>query len=140
MNNLCFLSVSWTHFRKQPLRMFFKMGALKDFAIFRIKKETQTCFSVNLLFFNNRFFIEHLRWLLLYFLKVIKQLFCKDVLKKCSCYDVLIIFSLIYKKSNLFVYKFFVNCWVFYWKLVCFITQAILLEALFFNKHLCYKL
>ena len=45
------------------------------------------------------FFIEHLRWLLLHFSKSIKQPFGKDVgfnrfLKKCSVYDVLIIFLL----------------------------------------------
>ena len=60
----------------------------------------------------------------MHFLKVIQQSFRKDVnlnrfLKGCPVYNVLIMFSsrhvfetdlLIYKKSNLFVYKFVVNC------------------------------
>ena len=41
-------------FRSSRSQMFFKIGALKDFAI---------------LWINNSFFIEYLRWLLLYFFK-----------------------------------------------------------------------
>ena len=61
--------------------MFFKIGALKDFPIFKLKKETLTevlfCEFAN--FLITAFFTEHLRWLLLHFLKVITQLFCKGV-------------------------------------------------------------
>ena len=67
--------------------MFFKIGALKDFVIFWIKKRLQQrcfckyCFFF-FFFFDNSAFIKHIWWLLLHFLKEMKQLFCKGIPEK----------------------------------------------------------
>ena len=114
-------SVSSAHLRSSRSQMFFKIGALIKFAIFWIKKK---CFSVKTTkVFNNSFFIGHLRWLLLHFLKEIKQPFCKGVwddvmtsLLWCPnnfSSQHVIDTCLMYKKLNSFVYKFDVNCQVF---------------------------
>ena len=76
-------------FRNSRSQMFFKIGALKNFAIFRkLQHRYFSCEYCEI--FKNSFSIEHLRWLLLYFLKVIK-------------YDVLILFSSIKSRTCLFI-------------------------------------
>ena len=63
-------------FRSSRSQMFFKIGASKDFAIFWIKRDSNIGVFLWIwicIFSNNCFFIEHIQWLLLYFLKVIKQ-------------------------------------------------------------------
>ena len=62
-------------FRRNHSQVFFKIGALKIFAIFWIKKRLQT--------FKNCFFTK-----LLHFLKIITA-----ILQRCEPYDFLIIFS-----------------------------------------------
>ena len=103
--------------RSRCSQMFFKIGALKNFAIFRIKKRLQhRCFLVNIAtFLRTVFFKNSSGGCFCIFLKVIKQPFRKG-------YYAVIIFSsqhilethcLMYEKSNSFVYKFVVNCQVF---------------------------
>ena len=76
-------------FRNSRSQMFFKIGALKNFAIFRkLQHRYFSCEYCKI--FKNSFSLEHLPWLLLYFLKVIK-------------YDVLILFSSIKSRTCLFI-------------------------------------
>ena len=66
-------------FRSSRSQMFFKIGALKDFAIFWIKKRLQQrCFSASLLIFQQIFYRPP-PVAASVFLKVIKQIFCKGV-------------------------------------------------------------
>ena len=82
MNNFYFLfPVSWTHFQKQPFPDALQSSCSEKFRNISNEKGTPTevFFCQYCYFFHNSFFIEHLRWLLLHLLKVIKQLFCKGV-------------------------------------------------------------
>ena len=79
-------------------QLFFKIGALKNLAIFWIKKRLQhMCFSVRIVnivkFLKEQlFYLQNISGGSFYiFLKVIKQLLCYLVMT--SYYDVLIIFS-----------------------------------------------
>ena len=58
-------------FRNSHSQVFFKIGALRNFAIFGIKKKTPTqVFSCELCeIFKNIFFIKYIQWLLLHFFK-----------------------------------------------------------------------
>ena len=65
--------------RSSPLQMLFKIGALKNFAIFRIKKSLQYwCFPLNIAKFLRTAFSENFSGgCFCIILKVIKQLFSK---------------------------------------------------------------
>ena len=85
-------------FRSSRSQMLSKIGALKIFAIFWIKKSLQhRCFPVNVAKFLRAAFLQNFSsGCFCIFLKVINQLFRKGVnvnrfLKKCHCYYVLII-------------------------------------------------
>ena len=87
-------------FRSSRSQMFFKIGALKNFAIFRIKKSLQQWrFLVSIAKFLRTAFLQNFSvGCLCIFQTVSNQLVCKGVnvnrfLKKCPCYDALIIFS-----------------------------------------------
>ena len=76
--------------------MFFKIGALKSFAIFWIKKSLQhRCFPVNITKFLRTALLQNFSsGCFCIILKVIKQgISQKQFLKKCPCYDVLMFFS-----------------------------------------------
>ena len=108
------------------------------------------CFPVNFAkFLRTHFFTEHLRWLLLHFLRLLLFSFKKWLNSYCHFATLLwrtkkFFFSthyLMYKKSNSFVYKFVVNCQVFWitpsgctlksWNLAWLIARTILFETLF---------
>ena len=70
-------------FKRSCSQMLFKIGALKILQYSELKRDSNTgvfpsVFRILRSFKKNSFFIAHLRWLLLYFLKEIKQ----------ACYDV----------------------------------------------------
>ena len=112
------------------------------------KRHQHRCFSVKFAkFLRPPFFIEHLRWLLLQLRYLLLYFFKKIIIQLNSYFATLLwctnnfCFSthcLMYEKSNLFVYKFVVNCQIFEitpsgctlwsWKLACLITGTILFE------------
>ena len=88
------------HFQKQQFKNVLQNRLSEKFCnILNLKKSLTQVFSCEYCeIFTNSFFTELLRWLLLLFLKVIKQLFRKGVsvtrfLTKFPCYDVLLIFT-----------------------------------------------
>ena len=75
--------------------MFFEIGALKNVAIFWHKKSLQhRCFLVNIAKFLRTAFLQNFSGGCFCIIsKVIKRYFAKSILKKYSCYDILIFFS-----------------------------------------------
>ena len=72
-------------FRSSHSQMFFKIGALKNFAIFLIKESLQyRCFPVNIAKFWTALLQNFSGGCFCIILKVIKQLFCKGYFKEIS--------------------------------------------------------
>ena len=73
-------------FRSSHLQMFFKIGALKKFAVFLTKESLQhRCFPANIAKFWRTGFLQNFSvGCFCIILKVIKQLFCKGFFKEIS--------------------------------------------------------
>ena len=114
--------------------MFFKLGVLKSFAnftgshlcwslflenlhaggmqLYKRKTTTKTSTVKFAKFLKTSFFSEHLWWLLLYFFKKWLSSYFATSLWRANNFF-FSAYRLMYKKSNLFVDKFVVNCQVF---------------------------
>ena len=113
MNSFLFSHFHEHIFRSSRSQMLFKVAALKNFAIFRMKKGLQQrCFLSILLFFPQQLFYRAPPVAASAFIKSNWTAILQRCLKKCPYYDVLIFSSqhvldtcLMYKKSNSFVYN-----------------------------------
>ena len=87
---LSFMSI----FRSSRLQMFFKIRALKNCAILRIKKSLQNrCSPVNIAKFLRTVFLQNFPGgCFCIILKVIKQLFAKSILKVACVIDIKLFF------------------------------------------------